>query len=267
MYIPTPSWFNFRSAVKKLNDYCSSLVVARWDLREKECIEPTGRKEDVLDKILSAINDDEWGPNAIHQVQDEVKTFILAGHETSASMLTWSLYELLMNPDCMKKVKDEAEVVFGAGYSAGSVPTRSNLEVLQYTECCLRESLRKYSVVPSVVRVATEAIQLGDYHVEKGATIMINIQGVHHDPQFWPDPLLYKPERFLSDVKPFTFMPFVEGPRMCLGQYLSILESKTVLAWLVHNYEFTLVSKEEAGLKHPFMVPIIPKIGHYMKIA
>ena len=138
MYIPTPSWFNFRSAVKKLNDYCSSLVVARWDLREKECIEPTGRKEDVLDKILSAINDDEWGPNAIHQVQDEVKTFILAGHETSASMLTWSLYELLMNPDCMKKVKDEAEVVFGAGYSAGSVPTRSNLEVLQTAFCVLQ---------------------------------------------------------------------------------------------------------------------------------
>ena len=223
MYIPTPSWFSFRSAVKKLNDYCSSLVVARWNLREKECLNSTVRKEDVLDKILSAIPEEEWGPNTINQVQDEIKTFILAGHETSARMLTWSLYELLMNPDCMKKVKDEAKLIFGTGYSEGCVPTRSDLEVLQYTEFCLRESLRKYSVVPSVVRVATEAIQLGDYHVEKGATIMINIQGVHHDPQFWPEPLLYKPERFLSDVKPFTFMPFVEGPRMCLGQYLSIL--------------------------------------------
>jgi beta-ring hydroxylase len=266
MYIPTPSWFSFRAAVKKLNDYCSGLVVARWDLRLQETIQSTGRKHDVLDKILSAISVTDWCPQAVRQVQDEIKTFILAGHETSASMLTWSLYELLVNPECMKRVKAEAEIVFGGNHAPGRVPSRKELEALLYTECCLRETLRKYSVVPSVVRVASEPIELGEYHIEKGATIMINIQGVHHDPQFWPEPSLYKPERFLSDIQPFTFLPFVEGPRMCLGQYLSILESKTVLAWLVHNYEFFLENKDEAGQKHPFMVPLIPKIGHYMKV-
>jgi beta-ring hydroxylase len=265
MYIPTLSWFKFRADVKKLNDYCSSLVTQRWNLRIKEVNQSTERKQDVLDKILSAVPHEEWGSEAVSQVQDEIKTFILAGHETSASMLTWSLYELLMNPECMSKVKAEAEIVFGSR-SAGVVPTRDELGTLQYTECCLRESLRKYSVVPSVVRVASEEMEFGEYRIEKGATIMINIQGVHHDPQFWPEPSKYKPERFLSEIQPFTFMPFIDGPRMCLGQYLSLLESKMVLAWLVHNYNFVLENADQAGLKHPFMVPIIPKIGHYMKV-
>ena len=264
MYIPLPSWFKFRSAVKKLNDYVSGLVTTRWDLRVKEELISTDRKQDVLDKILSAIPSSEWDSGAIKQVQDEVKTFILAGHETSASMLTWSLYELLMNPKCMKIVRAEADIIFG-NRKPENIPTRTELEALKYTECCLRESLRKYSVVPSVVRVASEEIDLGEYNIEKGATIMINIQGVHHDPQYWPEPLKYDPERFLSEIQPFTFMPFLDGPRMCLGQYLSILESKMVLAWLVHNYDFVLENEAEAGLKHPFMVPIIPKLGHYMR--
>jgi beta-ring hydroxylase len=128
--------------------------------------------------------------------------------------------------------------------------------------------LRKYSVVPSVVRMAAEAVDAEGYHIEKGATVMINIQGTHHDPQFWPEPATFKPERFLNPdtITPYTFIPFVEGPRMCLGQFLSLLESKTVLAYLVHTFRFEVTNKDTAGLKHPFMVPIIPKVGHYMKV-
>ena len=96
---------------------------------------------------------------------------------------------------------------------------------------------------------------------------MINIQGTHHDPRFWPQPSLYNPDRFLTpdNILPYTFLPFVEGPRMCIGQFLSLLESKTVLAYLVHHYRFEVTNKDTAGLKHPFMVPIIPKVGHFMK--
>lgn len=265
MYLPTLSWFRFRSAVKKLDDYVAGLVTDRWKVRlEEKKSETIKRPQDVLDKVLSAISENEWNSETIKQVRDEMKTFILAGHETSASMLTWTLYELIVNPDCLKKVREEAQLVFGN--KKREAPTRTELETLQYTECCLRESLRKYSPVPSVVRVATESVDLGEYHIEKGATIMINIQGVHQDPQFWSEPLSYKPERFLEDLKPYTFMPFIDGARMCLGQYLSILESKTVLAWLVYNYDFELVNPEEAALRHPFMVPMTPKIGHFIRV-
>jgi cytochrome P450 len=97
---------------------------------------------------------------------------------------------------------------------------------------------------------------------------MVNMQGVHHNPEFWPSPMDYRPERFKpeNDIKPYTFLPFVEGPRNCLGQYLSLLESKIVLSILVSKYKFRIVDKDLAGVKHPTMIPIIPKNGHYMYI-
>ena len=137
---------------------------------------------------------------------------------------------------------------------------------LVYAECCLRESLRKYSNVPTVVRLASESCDVGSYHIPKGSTIMVNMQGVHHNPKFWPEPLTYKPERHLEPYKPYTFLPFVEGPRMCIGQYLSFLESKCVLTMLLRKYKFELTNPETAGIKHSFMVPIIPRDGHFYKV-
>lgn len=207
------------------------------------------------------------------QIRDEVKTFILAGHETTASMLTWTLYELSQHPECLAKVREEAARLFGPlehktedGRAViDRMPSKTECEVLVYTECCLRESLRKYSVVPTLVRMADEDVDVGPYHLPKGTTVMINVQGVHHNPEYWPEPLVYRPERFLSEIAPYTFIPFIEGPRMCMGQYLSVLEAKVMLSLLVHKVTFESVN-EDAGEKHPFMVPIIPKTGHFMKI-
>ncbi len=135
MYLPTPSWFRHHAAVKRLNDYVSGLIERRWALRrgERTQPQPCNRREDVLDKVLSAIADADWGPEAIRQVRDEVKTFILAGHETSASMLAWTLYELTNNPECLEKVRAEAAQVF-AKRKLTNVPARGDLDALRYTE-------------------------------------------------------------------------------------------------------------------------------------
>jgi cytochrome P450 len=286
-FILNSSWFEFRKAVKRLNHYVTELVEKRWTLRmieafaAKGCRRAPDRKHDTLDKRLSAVDKEEWGDEIKKQIRDEVKTFILAGHETSASMLSWALYELTCNESYFNRVRSEAKALYEPYFdkskksatdatfeSIQSLPTRSNIDAgLIFTECCLREALRKYSNVPTVVRVAKEDLQYENYFIPKGSKVMLNLQGVHHDPEFWPDPLAYKPERFLEEVKPYTFVPFTEGPRMCLGQYLSLLESKIVLSLLVYKYDFKVSNKETAGLKHPFMVPIIPKVGHHMKIS
>jgi cytochrome P450 len=232
------------------------------------------RKSDVLDKIMSAYTAETWGPDAVQQIRDEIKTFVLAGHETSASMLAWSLYELSLesNKACLTKVLEESSRVFTPGFcnSQGhveSLPSRDALASgLVYTEMCLRESLRKYSVVPTVVRKASAEVQLGDYVIHKGSTIMVNMPGVHHNAEFWPEPMKYRPERFEQVPKPYTFIPFVDGPRSCLGQFLSLLESKVVLSSLLKKYRFELTNRQDAGLKHSFMIPIIPKTGHYFKV-
>ena len=111
-----------------------------------------------------------------------------------------------------------------------------------------------------------DLILKGKYFIPQNMSIMVHLQGVHHDPKYWPEPSEYRPERFLSEIEPFTFIPFIDGPRNCLGQHLSLLESKTALALLVLRYSFT-VTNADAGEKHSFMVPIIPKTGHFMTVS
>jgi cytochrome P450 len=282
MYLPTPSWFKFKRDVKILNDYVTNLIEKRWILRQeeqnrlREHDHPPERPFDILDKILEPISDESWDKETIMQARDEIKTFVLAGHETSASMLTWTLYELFMNPQYLRRVQQEADTAFQEHTDpvTGRViswPSKASLrdflqEKLVFTECCLRESLRKYSIVPTVVRMTADEVALGENILPKGQTVMILMQGVHHNPKYWPEPLRYNPERFLEDIKPYTFLAFIEGARVCLGQHLSLLESKIILALLVKTYRFEVMDPEEAGIKHPYMVPIIPKTGHHMKI-
>lgn len=275
-YIPNLSWIVFPRAVKRLNNYVTNLIVNRKELKRNEKIseKPASRPSDVLDLRIDSIPDNEWNSATIAQIRDEVKTFILAGHETSASMLSWALLELTRNPEYTERLRKEAREVFNGhltadGKKVTSVPPMSALNNLQFAEACLRESLRLYSVVPTVVRMSSEAININDYFIPKGSTVIINIQGVHHNPSFWPDPLRFDPNRFLGghEIQPYTFLPFIDGPRTCIGQYLSLLESKFVLAALVLSYDFSVKNVDTAGLKHPFMVPIIPKVGHIMKVA
>lgn len=284
MYLPfLPSYHLHNQNVRRLNDYVVSLIKKRWTLKleEKKKGGEIGRPYDILDKVLDAIPESKWDDDACNQVRDEVKTFILAGHETSASMLTWSLYELTLNPEYMRRLREQAADAFGEYKGDGtdsidniiptSLPSHHEISAkLTFSDCCLRESLRKYSVVPTVVRVPSQDVEFNGHIIPKGTSVMINIMGVHHNEKFWPNSDQYIPDRFMngeSSIQPYTFLPFVDGPRNCLGQFLSLLETKIVLALLVHYYDFELVNKEDAGLSHPYMVPIIPRTGHIMKVT
>jgi cytochrome P450 len=289
MYLPfLPAYSEHTRAVEKLNTYVLSLIHKRWELKQQEKKKGKGEGEevssrpyDVLDKVLDAIPETEWNEHSQNQVRDEVKTFILAGHETSASMLAWSLYEITLNPKLLTRLREQAAQVFGEYKGDGTdslhqlhtstLPTHHELSTrLILFDCCLRESLRKYSVVPTVVRVPSEDVEYKGHVIPKGTSVMINIIGVHHNETYWPHSDDYQPDRFIngeSSLAPYTFLPFVDGPRNCLGQFLSLLETKIVLALLVHYYDFELVNKADAGETHPFMVPIIPKTGHVMKIT
>ena len=288
-FLPNESWLVYGKAVNKLNDYVTNIIKRRKALRTQEksnhvtnnnstrtasnAPSTTTRKQDVLDLRIESIPDDEWNSSTIQQLCDEVKTFILAGHETSASMLTWSLLELSKNPALAARIREEGRRVFKGHLSPDgkrliSLPSMEEINTLHFADACLRESLRLYSVVPTVARVNAEDITVGDYYLPRGSTLLVLIQGVHHNPQYWPEPMKYDPDRFLGkqEIQPYTFLPFVEGPRMCIGQYLSLLETKIVLTALMLNYTFTIDNIDTASLKHAYMVPIIPKVGHFMKV-
>jgi len=294
MYLPSPSWFKFRNDVYKLNSYIEQLIHKRWGERQKrgdshvvtnsgssqpaaneKLIQNDSRADDILDITLGALPlGVPLTGEILRQARDEVKTFILAGHETSASMLTWALYEICQNPVLLQRVREEAAAVFGVPRSADKdlsewilahPPPPERLQNLTVTANCLKEALRKYSVVPTVVRIAKEDLTVGEVFLPKGSTLMVHIQGVHHNPSIWANPLEFNPDRFLSLPEPFTFLPFIEGPRNCLGQHLSLLESKIVLAILLLSYDFQVVNAD-AGEKHPRMVPITPKSGLFVTV-
>lgn len=273
MYLPTPAYFKFKQDVKKLNDYVTGLITKRWDWRKTLAAAGKRReKPDVLDKILDSIADEDWVPDTIEQVRDEIKTFVLAGHETSASMLAWTLCELSIPTGQgydQRVVAESTQAYQGLLTATGratALPDKAHLDMLFFTESCLREAIRKYSNVPTVVRMAVEDVQVGDYLFPRGTTVMVAMQAVHHNPTFWPEPLAFNPDRFLEPIVPFTYLPFLDGPRSCLGQYLALMETKIVLSMLLLHFRFEAVDAAAAVEKHPFMVPIIPKHGHHMRV-
>uniref|UniRef100_A0A6U5M9T4 Cytochrome P450 n=1 Tax=Corethron hystrix TaxID=216773 RepID=A0A6U5M9T4_9STRA len=279
----TPAFWRHLAAVRRLNGYVSSLIMRRWEERRTSSIEGRRRK-DVLDHVLNAYKD-AYGEDrplpisVLRQVRDEMKTFMLAGHETSAAMMTWVMYELIKinGSEMVHTITKEAEKVFTMGKdwcggeldeAIAALPDRETLGKLCFSEGCLKEALRKYSVVPTVTRQIITGTAVGCHMLPPGTTVMIGIQSIHHDPTIWKDPESYQPSRFCNPSpppKPYTFIPFIDGPRNCLGQYLALLESKMVLSLLFQRYEFGVPGEEEnrsregGDPRHLFMVPIIPK--------
>lgn len=192
----------------------------------------------------------------------EIKTFLLAGHETSAAMLSWSLYELTQHADALAKVKEEAVQAFGKDEGPAS---REQAEQMLYTVSALKESLRKYTVVPLVVRRASAADQLHGYTIPAGTLVMCVLQAVH---SMWKNATAWQPQRFMpggeyeqfeEGIRPFMFLPFIQGPRNCLGQYFALLEARIVLALLVKRFKFRPVARSVT--RHPKVIPLGPEGG------
>jgi cytochrome P450 len=266
---------------------------------------------DVLDKLIDSVEDrnstngsgncsnSSWNETAVIQIRDEIKTMVLAGHETSASMLNWALIELMQskNKECMTHAVKDADNAWRTDTSpndsstdtaatADVTPTDSDseqqqqlqqqqlrkqplldLSALDYTEACLKEALRKYSIVPILSRLCIRDVVIDgpngiQHHVPKGTIVMMLTQGVHHRDDIWPKSAEYIPERYTTaKPEPFTFLPFIDGPRNCLGQNLSLLESKVVLSMLLRKYEFEFaddLSESGACRKHKWLIPVIP---------
>jgi cytochrome P450 len=290
--IGLPFWWEYQRNVRKLNTYVSHLIRQRWTVRRQEEKEGSGEREnDVLDRVLQVYEKEcdsiplSLPENMVKQFRDEMKTFMLAGHETSAAMMTWAFYELMGDRDrLVEPLLKEACTVFDvrrdwAKSTAQDLPDAEELAKLTFSEATLRESLRKYSVVPIVARRTVKDLYMDNYYVPKGSSILINIQGVHWNPEFWPEPMKFDPERFLdaqlvAQRDPYTFLPFIAGPRNCLGQHLALLESKMVLSLLTQRYEFELVGQTAESMdwsgdrdpRHRFMVPAIPKEELMVKV-
>merc|ERR1711911_230679 len=150
-------------------------------------------------------------------IREEVDLSMFAGHDTTASAMTWFLYCIAKHPKEQQIVVDELDHIFD---ESDRPCTTQDITEMKYLECCFKETLRLYPSVPAVMRTLTQEVQVGDFLIPAGVSVALMIYGMHRNPHIYPDPDSFKPERFLSDSvdrHPYSFVPFSAGPRNCIG--------------------------------------------------
>jgi cytochrome P450 len=179
-------------------------------------------------------------PLSDQEMRDQIFTLFFAGHETSATGLCWIHYLLAQHADLREKLFAEVERVLGK-----SLPTAAKLHELKYTEQVVQESLRLYSPIHAISRVASEDHTLAGYHIPAGATVCVSLYATHRLPQYWPDPERFDPERFTDErcaTRPrFAYLPFAAGHRNCIGGGHAIVELKLIVAMLAQRYRLEIV--------------------------
>ena len=211
-------------------------------LRERLRLPDTDAPRDLFD-LLRAARDPETGTAfSMEELRDQVATMILAGHETTAVTLFWSLLLLAEAPWAQERVADEAARVDLSPEQAGAA-----LDRLDYTRAVVSETLRLYPPAFLLVRQAIEADRVGDLAIPRGAVVMLAPWVLHHHRKLWRDPDTFDPGRFLPDASPparFAYLPFGAGPRICVGAQFAMAEAVLVLAKLVQSFRIQRASDE-----------------------
>ncbi|XP_025833167.1 cytochrome P450 4d2-like isoform X3 [Agrilus planipennis] len=232
-----------RSAVKIINSLTDSVIKRRKEEIENQWdshVEDSGdeRKLAFLDLLLQAEADGERLSDI--SIRDEVNTFMFEGHDTTASAISFSLYNISQHPEVQKKIVEELNTISNKGNNSGHF-TYTDLQEMKYLEAVIKETLRMYPPVPLFGRLATEDILYEDKVIPKDTNITLFAFGLLRDPELFPEPEKFLPERFLGNkVKannPFTYVPFSAGPRNCIGQKFAMLEMKSTIGHILKRYE------------------------------
>lgn len=228
-WLPLPAKRAKRKAVKLLDDLIWSHIKARRASGEVH--------DDLLGMLLTA-SDTEGDASLLsdQEVRDQLMTTFLAGHETTASGLTWAGWVLASHPAIAQQAESEVDQVL-----QGRVPTFADVARLPLLGQIVKETLRLYSPAPGVfMRQAVEAVQIGDWLVPKGALVSILSTVPQRDPRWFPDPDTFDPARFAPEAAKLiprgAYFPFGTGPRVCIGNSFAMMEMTLILAMLLQRH-------------------------------
>lgn len=224
--------------VEERKEILDGIVHGLIDARLAGGTAPEG--DDLLSLLLAA--SDERGDDGLsrEQVRDEVMTFLGAGHETTANALSWMFLALSQHPNVRRRLEEEIDEVL-----QGRRPTFEDVDQLPWTNAVLQETLRIAPVAPVVSRVAAAADEIEGTRIRKGDVLIIAPYLLHRDPEFWPNPEGFDPERFLPGASASgrprqSYMPFGAGRRICVGQGFALVESVLLTAMIVQRFRFDL---------------------------
>ena len=237
-FIRGPAWMPrfFRSETKRTAAHIRRLITRLTEDR-LALIKAGKAPDDLATKILSTVDPETGETFSTEEMVDQVAIFFLAGHETSASALAWTLYLLALYPEWQDKVAAEAAAYDGSF---------AGLSKLKITRDVFREALRLYPPVPMMVRESVQPENFRSRAVAKGAQIVLSPWHLHRHNRIWDRPDAFDPARW-QDTQSKTatreaYMPFSAGPRVCTGAGFAMIEGVVLLARLLRDYRFTRVA-------------------------
>ena len=223
----------FKEHLSFLNNLCDKLIDDR--IRSAD----VGRNGDVLDLMLTQADKDTGQKLSRLSIRQQMLTFLAAGYDTTSGMLMWTIYYLLKNPAALAKCYAEVDEVFGEDLSV--LPDAAQIPKLQYLLQCMKEALRLWPVGPGFqVRPLADEVLGGRYRIKKGQPILILTPQIHRDPNHFPDPECYDPDRFAPELEAtrpgWAWIPFGNGQRACIGRHFSFFESQLLLGLILQRF-------------------------------
>jgi cytochrome P450 len=230
-WVPTPRHLRERRALRRLDQILHELITARRAALD-------GR-HDLLSMLLTAVDQETGARMSNEQLRDEMMTLFLAGHETTANLVTWTWFLLSRHPEAEAALFEQLDRVLH-----GRPPAIADLPALPQTEMIVREALRLYPPAPGVAREPIEDVSIGGYAVPKGSLISVNAFAMQRDARFFPEPERFDPGRFAPGweqrISRYAYLPFGAGPRVCIGNSFALMEARLILATLAQRWRFTL---------------------------
>jgi cytochrome P450 len=233
-WLPTPARQRARKAARTLHGIALDILTA--------CRRDSDRDAPLIRALMAATDQDTGRPLSDDAICDELVLFMLAGHDTTSTALTYALWQLGRHPSMQDKVRAEVDALDHAS------PTPDDVPKLVYCVQVLHEALRLCPPGAAVARMAKRDIEVDGYRVEAGTMLGFGIWAVQRDPSLWPDPLTFDPGRFtpekMKQLDRWQYLPFGAGPRSCIGDHFAMLEATLALATIIGRCQITSLADE-----------------------
>lgn len=266
-WVPSPQRRRLARSIEDIDRIVYRLIRERREMgaRHDPTSRPSRERSDLLQLLVDAVDPEGSATTRLteREVRDQLVTLFLAGHETTSQALTWTFHCLSQAPAAERALHEELDRVL-----QGRDPTFDDLERLPYTEQVILEAMRLYPPVYAIARRAHEDTEVAGYRVPRDTEVMIWVYMTHRDPRFYPEPEVFRPERFDKERVPtfpkHAYLPFGAGPRACIGKSFAIMEARLILATLAQRHRLALASKNVVAQPR---ITLTPKNGIRMRIT